>query len=160
MLFTGSHEHTIDAKNRLAIPSQIRSELDESQDGKRFYVMPGRRPGTLSIYTEKQFDRMGDTRGAEPIPDEDELTYDQITFSMASAPLEPDKQGRIRLPDHTLALSGIGKQVVVIGVRDHLEIWNKSDYDAFLAENWARYSEIQLRARRSMRSGGDVGNRE
>ena len=39
MLFTGSYEHTIDAKNRLAIPSAIRGELDPETDGTRFYVL-------------------------------------------------------------------------------------------------------------------------
>ena len=72
---------------------------------------------------------------------------------MASPPLELDRQGRILLPEKPTQMAGIGKQVVVIGVRNHLELWNKPDYDRFLAENWARYSEIQLRARRAMQQG-------
>ena len=160
MLFTGSYEHTIDAKNRLAIPSAIRSELDPETDGTRFYVLPGSRPGTLAIYPARQFDRLAERRTVEPIPDEDELTYDQITFSMASPPLEPDKQGRILLPEKPLQMAGIGKQVVIIGVRNHLELWNKSDYDRFLADNWGRYAEIQLRARQAIQQGSqDVGSK-
>jgi len=157
MLFTWSYEHTIDAKNRLAMPAQVRNDLDPDEDGTRFYVVPGLRVGTLAIYPEKRFRKLGEARPAEPIPDEDELTYDQISFSMASPPLEPDKQGRILLPERTLRLAGIGKQVVVIGVRDHLELWNKKDYEQFVSENWARYSEIQLRARRAMRQNVPEG---
>ena len=146
MLFTGSYEHTIDAKNRLAIPSAIRSGLDPETDGTRFYV--------------RQFDRLAERRTVDPIPDEDELTYDQITFSMASPPLEPDRQGRILLPEKPLRMAGIGKQVVIIGVRNHLELWNKSDYDRFLADNWGRYAEIQLRARQAIQQGSqDVGSK-
>ncbi len=157
MLFTWCYEHTIDAKNRLAMPAQVRNELDPEEDGTRFYVVPGLRVGTLAIYPEKRFRKLAESRPAEPIPDEDELTYDQISFSMASPPLEPDKQGRILLPERTLRLAKIGKQVVVIGVRDHLELWNKKDYEQFVSENWARYSEIQLRARRAMRQSAPEG---
>lgn len=151
MLFTGAYEHIIDAKNRLAIPSQVRAEMDPERDGLRFYVVPGQRPKTLSIYAERYFQRLADHRLIEPIADDDALEYDQMTFSTASPPLEPDKQGRILLPDRLLRLVGIGRQVMIIGVRDHLEVWNKSDYDEFLSRNWARYADILLRARRTMR---------
>ena len=150
MLFTGMYEHTIDPKNRLAIPSQIRDELDPERDGSRFYVVPGQRAGMLAIYPEMHFRRLAESRLPEPIADADALTYDEIVFPLASAPLEPDKQGRILLPEKSLRRAGIGRHVMVVGVRDHLELWNKSDYEQFLSENLTRFPEILFRARQSM----------
>jgi DNA-binding transcriptional regulator/RsmH inhibitor MraZ len=48
--------------------------------------------------------------------------------------VEWDKQGRMSLSEKTLTRTGIGRDVTVIGARDHLEIWDRSDWEARFRE--------------------------
>jgi MraZ protein len=146
-LLTGAYEYTIDAKNRLSIPAQIRNQLDVERDGTRFYLVPGARPGTLSIYPEKTFRRRHERRPNPEIPHEDLRDYTQVFYSMATL-LEADKQGRVLLPERHLRLAGIGHDVYITGSGDHLDLWNRADYEKFADENWSRYAELQHRARK------------
>lgn len=129
--------------------------MHPDHDGDRFYLVPGARAGTLSLYGNRRFEHMARRRDWGDIPHEDQLTYDQIFFSMATA-VEIDRQGRVLLPERVLKFVGIGREVVITGANDHLDLWNKSDYDAFMAENWPRYSELQRRlaARGGQGNGG------
>jgi len=151
-LLTGSYEYTIDAKNRMSIPSQIRNQLDIERDGARFYLVPGSSPGTLSIYPEKTFRRRHERRPSPEIPHEDLLTYTQVFYSMATL-LEVDKQGRVLLPERHLRLAGIGGEVYITGAGDHLDLWSKADYEKFAEENWSRYAELLHRARKYFPEG-------
>ncbi len=146
-LFTGAYEHSIDAKNRLSIPSQIRKQMDAERDGKRFYLVPGARTGTLSLYPEKAFQRRQQSWPNPEIPNEDLLNFSQVFFSMATL-LEVDKQGRVLLPERPLQHVGIKREVYITGAGDHLDLWNKEHYERFFEDNWSRYSELQSRARR------------
>jgi MraZ protein len=154
-LLTGAYEHTIDAKNRMSIPSQIRNQMDTERDGSRFYLVPGARLGTLSIYPEKTFRRQHEKRPSPEIPHEDLLTYNQVFYSMATL-LEVDKQGRVLLPDRHLRLAGIGREVYITGSRDHLDLWNKADYEKFAEENWSGYAELLHRARKYFPESGSA----
>ncbi len=150
MLFTGRYDHTIDDRNRLSIPSQIRLSLDPQRDGERFYLVPGVRPNTLSLLPERYFGRLADQLEAAQIPDEDLLTFQQIFYPMATR-VAMDRHGRVVLPEEILHSAGIGREVSLVGSRDRLDIWNKKDYDDFLAQEWPRYDEIQKKARLAMR---------
>ncbi len=146
-LFTGAYEHSIDAKNRMSIPSQIRRQMGDGEGMQRFYLVPGDRPGTLSLYPERTFIERQKNWPSPDLPHEDLLNYRQIFFSMATL-LEVDKQGRVLLPERPLRHVGIGREVYITGDGDHLDLWNREDYERFFEDNWSRYSEIQHRARR------------
>ena len=55
---------------------------------------------------------------------------------------EPDKQGRVILPSILRDYAHIDKDIVIIGVGTRAEIWNKADWDAYLAEQEDGYSDI------------------
>jgi MraZ protein len=146
MLFSGKYEHTIDSKNRLAIPSPLRDELERGGDGKKLYVALGMQEGTLAIWPEKHFLEMANQLPQTPIPDPDQLAFEQIFFSSAYG-VEMDSQGRILVPETLMAEVGIGRQVVITGVRDHIAVWNRDDFARFQLENRARIAVLQRRAR-------------
>jgi MraZ protein len=62
--------------------------------------------------------------------------------------VEMDKQGRILLPDKSLKRSNIQKEVTLLGVRDHLELWNRADWEARRQELERRGPEIAVAAKR------------
>ncbi len=162
MIFAGHYEHTIDAKNRLAIPARFRSRLDPERDGAGFYVSPGQPPTTLWLYTERHFERLAQRPQSALIPDDDQLRFEQVFFPWAEL-VELDSQGRILVPEKMLRRSGLDREVVICGVRDHLEIRSRKQFDSEADASWEHYREYQLRARAAYaeterQSGQSAGN--
>ncbi len=145
LFLAGLYELVIDNKNRLSIPFAIRRKLHEDRDGHAFYALPGRRKGTVSLYPQRHYERLC----AHLAPDNllSESTFNFRQFECArSAPLDPDGQGRVLLPDSLLKRMGLGPNVVLIGVRDHLELWRPEDFAAFDEEMWSEYPERRAKA--------------
>jgi MraZ protein len=145
MFLAGTYELTIDIKNRLSIPFAIRRKLSEETDGHAFYVVPGRRKGTLALYAEKYYERL---RADQPPDDglsDEAYAYRQFEYSQ-SALLDPDNQGRILIPERLLKRAGLDKDVVLIAVRDHLELWRQDAFESFESEMWPGYPEQRSRA--------------
>lgn len=143
----GEHELTIDEKNRLLIPAEIRKSLDADRDGLAFFVVIGgnRKPW---LYPEKYYEQLVAKVQQEITPDEDVLSFDQFHFAMASR-AEPDKQGRILLSEKLLRRTGTGKDVTLIGARDHLELWSRADWEKRFEELMNRQNEVAQRARQA-----------
>jgi MraZ protein len=95
--FTGQFERTIDAKNRIQLPSQLRSAMDEERDGNLLYVTLGEHSGTLSIFTEKGFEELAARTETEFQSGPDALRFELQFYGLASS-VEMDKQGRFVLP--------------------------------------------------------------
>lgn len=145
MIYTGTYELTVDPKHRLSIPAQIRSEMDAEADGSRFYLVPGERKGTLSLYADKYFERYAERYHSSLMPNEEKENFEAIFYSMASL-LDIDKQGRVVLPQRLLGFVGLKKQVTMTGARDHLVLWNRDEYAAFMEDNWSRYKDLLKQA--------------
>jgi len=150
MIFTGQYDHTIDAKNRLAIPRKYRSRLDPERDGNGFVVVPGTPNTTLWLYTEKAFEQLASKAESNLIPREDQLHFDRIFYSSAEY-LDLDSQGRVLLPEKMVADAGLTKEVTVCGVRDHIEIHTRAAFAAEMAEGRKQFSAFQVRARDAYR---------
>lgn len=147
MIFTGEHEHTIDSKQRIAIPSAIRARLDPKIHGEAFYIVTGPN-GVLWLWTEREFERNAHRLERSLMPSEEALDFDEVTFPDATR-VELDKVGRIRIPERMLARSGLGTNVLILGVRDHLELRDPAEWEQSRQEREARRREIFLRARRA-----------
>ncbi len=148
MLFTGEYEHTIDAKQRMAIPAEIRAALDPVIHGDAFYAAPGAN-GALWLWPEQTFEEMAGAMEGSLLPDEEMMEFEELLFSQA-ARMEIDKAGRVRLPERLLQLAQISHSVVVLGVKDHLELRDPSDWETRRVEKLATQGEIMLRARRAL----------
>ena len=135
VLFTGTYDHTLDEKQRLAIPSEVRSLWDEAEDGEKiFYAIPWP-GGILRLYTQTHFRRLAASRSLTLTPDEDEAELQATLFGLARR-LEMDKAGRVRLSEDYLALAGLGKELTLVGSGDRLEIHNRDAWKASVADGW------------------------
>lgn len=147
MLFTGEYEHTIDAKQRLAVPSEIRSRLDPDIHGEAFYIVLGHNDA-LWLWPEKTFESMASALEGSLLPDEELMDYEEFLFSQA-ARVELDKTGRIRLPDRLMQLGRLENTVMILGVKDHLELRGTEEWSRRREEKLASHKEIMARARRA-----------
>jgi len=127
-MLLGEHEHTIDDKNRLTLPAKFRQAF---ADG---IVVTRGLDGCLYAYTRGDWDRLVESRLAllDPLSREGRLMMRH--FFSAAAEAELDKQGRVMLPAPLLESAGLGKEVTVAGVYDHLEIWSRGAWREHLKE--------------------------
>jgi MraZ protein len=145
MAFIGHHEHTIDAKNRLAIPARFREQV-EAERGRGFVAVPGEPQGTLWLYTDAEFNRLAGQLSSSLTPDDDQVIFDSGFFSLAE-PLEMDSQGRVLIPEYMLQATGLSREIVICGARDHLEIKPRAEFKERLAESWNKFGEFRRMAR-------------
>ena len=134
-MFFGSYQHNLDAKGRLLLPSRFRNET-----GNILYIMKGY-DGALSIFKQSDFEKLVNT--IENHPFNKKGSRDYIRIQLASVrELELDSLGRILIPKEILNKFHLGKEVMVIGVGDHIEVWNKADYERYENETSAAFEEI------------------
>ncbi len=127
-MFFGSFEHTLDEKNRLLIPSRLRGEL-----GSKVFIMKGYE-GSLSLYPENQFSKY--IEKLEHLPYESKLSRDIERISLSSVfEIDVDKVNRIQIPTALINKYSISKEVVVVGVINHIEIWSKAKWEEYLKTN-------------------------
>ena len=147
----GAFELTIDEKNRLSVPSQARKQLNADREDEAIFLFVIVGPNRKTwFYPEKYYEELVNKQEAEIAPDEDALMFDQMNFALADK-VEVDKQGRILIDAKFLRRTGTNKEVTLIGVRDHLELWNRQDWDNYVEELEQRRSEIAA-AKRSSQS--------
>jgi MraZ protein len=139
MLLTGAYSRAVDDKLRVAIPKHFRDWLARSTRGKLF-VAPGT-DGSLAIYSEETFARLAE-RLAEASPTAGDVrAFSRLFFAGAQA-VELDSQGRIRIPAELAAWAHLSKEAMLIGVQDHLELWDRASWQTYLADKQSRYDEI------------------
>lgn len=127
MLF-GSFEHQLDEKGRIILPSKLRTALSE-----KLYIIKGYE-GCLSVFCEKDFENY--IKKIQELPYNEKLTRDVVRVAMSSvSELIVDKQFRIQLPKEVIERYKISKELTIVGVIDHIEIWNRDKWVEYLALN-------------------------
>ncbi|MGN6545262.1 MAG: division/cell wall cluster transcriptional repressor MraZ [Aureliella sp.] len=143
MLLTGSYRRTLDDKSRLAIPKQLRDAFGFS-DQTVLYLAPGT-DGSLAIYTHEVFDQLGQRLAqASPVA-QDLRSFSRLFYAQAQM-AEIDKQGRLRIPPELAQLAKLTSEVVLLGVRDHMELWDAAAWDAYLTDQQPRYDRLAEKA--------------
>lgn len=139
MLLTGSYRRTLDDKSRLAIPKQLRDALGETE-GISLYIAPGS-DRVLVLYTAQVLEQIG--RALERVSPAAKETRDFSRLFYAQAqPADVDKQGRLRIPPELAKLAGIAAEVVVVGVRDRIELWDAAAWDGYLERTQPSYDQL------------------
>ncbi len=123
----GTYVHSVDEKGRLAVPSKLRIEL-----GDPFYITC-LNSDCMVVYSEEEWQKFADKLNAIPQTDQKAQRYVRMIFSSACK-CEPDKQGRVLLPQILRDKVGIDKEIVMIGASYRAEIWAKEKWQAFLDE--------------------------
>lgn len=124
-MFIGEYEHSLDAKNRIMIPSKFRSKL-----GERFILTKGL-DHCLFIYTMEEWSKFEEKLAALPFTSKDARQFTRFFLSGAEE-CEMDTQGRIIIPQSLREHANLTKNIISIGVSNRIEIWD--------AESWKAYT--------------------
>ena len=119
-MFFGEYEHTIDDKNRLTLPARFRDALAGG------VVLTRGLDTCLDVYPRGEWDALVEARLAPLDPFSKEARELKRFFFAAASDAELDKQGRVLVPPALTRHARLGREVVVAGVHDHLEIWDRA----------------------------------
>lgn len=127
-MLLGAHEHTLDDKNRLTLPAKFRAAFAGG------VVVTRGMDGCLYVYRREDWDALVENRlaGLDPLSQEGRRM--QRFFFSGASEVDPDRQGRVMIPAALIDHAGLGREVVVAGVRDHLEIWDRANWRRELKE--------------------------
>lgn len=134
-VFFGEFRHNIDTKGRLSIPSKMRNQCEES-----VFITRGN-DGCLALYTKQGWEEY--YQGLQSLPQKKKSTriYMRLVTSLTSE-CEFDKLGRINIPLRLRQEAHLEKECIVVGVGDHVEIWNQETWDQFYDENKDSFDDI------------------
>jgi MraZ protein len=125
--FRGTYDYSLDAKNRLTVPAKFRSSLSG-----HLVLAQGLKP-CVAIWTREAFDQQTEAalRDFHPLAEDAEaISY----FYFASAfDAELDGAGRVMIPAALMEYASLEKEVVVVGARDRLEVWDRATWGEFSA---------------------------
>lgn len=134
-MLQGEYQHGLDAKGRLILPVKFREEL-----GEKFYLTKGL-DGCLYIYPVEEWISFSGRLNALPTSSKEARRLKRH-FIGSSVECEPDKQGRFLISQVLRDFAKIEKDVTVIGMYDHVEIWASEQYDRYENDDDVSIEEI------------------
>ena len=139
MLLTGTFSRTVDEKLRVAIPKRLRDAM-QCHAGGVLYVAPGT-DRSLAVYNAQAFSSLAEKLAQASPVRKDVRAFLRLFYAQAQQ-VELDSQGRIRIPPELAALAALEKEIVLLGVQDHLELWAADQWQNYLTEKQPHYDEI------------------
>jgi len=124
-MFRGSSFHTIDSKGRIIIPARFRDVI--KADGS-YGVMLSRMDGALIAYTYDEWRKIENRILALAEKSESMRRFRRV-FIGGSFECPCDKQDRILIPQNLREYAGFEKDIVLVGVLDHFEIWSRDNWN-------------------------------
>ena len=123
-MFIGEYSHLIDSKKRLAVPSKFRSEL------KNKIVVTRGLDKCLFVYPMKTWEELAGKLGNLPVGESSTRSFIRLMLAVA-VDVDVDAQGRVLIPDYLKDYAGLGKNVVVAGLFNRLEIWDEKKWNDY-----------------------------
>ena len=127
-MLLGAHDHTLDDKNRLTLPAKFREAFSDG------VVVTRGLDGCLYAFRRPDWARLVESRLAALDPLSPEGRRLERFFYSGATETELDKQGRVMIPRELIDHAKLGREVVVAGVNDRLEIWDRATWRKELAE--------------------------
>jgi len=134
-VFFGTYTPKLDEKGRLFLPAKFRDQLAEG------LVVTRGQERCLTVWSMSDFEQL--TRRLQEAPLTNKGTRDYVRMLFAAASNEvPDKQGRIGIPAVLRDYASLGKDVMVIGAMNRVEIWDPASWVEYSAEQEQKFSEL------------------
>jgi MraZ protein len=148
LLLTGEYQHVIDDKGRVLVSNKLRNQVDVDQHGGNFYLVLGAN-GILCLYPEKYFEQIALSAAPPGTAPDEAVVFERISFALASK-VELDNQGRLLLNERLRKRAGLKEDVTLVGVRDHIELWNTRDWEQYVSDHMQQYQKQMTQARQGV----------
>lgn len=134
-LLLGTYTPKIDAKGRMALPAKLRSQLGAG------LVMARGQERCVYLLPQSEFRRIAIQIQHTSMGDKAARDYLRV-FLSGAVDQDPDKQGRVLVPQMLRDYANLGDDIVVIGVGIRAEIWNREAWERYLNEKEQGYADI------------------
>ncbi len=145
LLLTGEYQHVVDGKGRVLVSNKLRNQIDADEHGSHFYLVLGAN-GVLCLYPERYFEQIVLSVAPGSTAPDEAVAFERISFALASK-IELDAQGRILLSEKLRKRAGLKDDITLVGVRDHIELWNSDDWEQYLSDHMGQYQKQVTQAR-------------
>ena len=113
--FLGEYQHALDAKGRFILPARLRDQLGDVA------CVTSDDDGCLALWRPEEFEvKASEIRDRARQGERDV----QRAFFAGAMEASPDKQGRVAISQALRDFAGLERDVVVVGLFDHIEIWD------------------------------------
>lgn len=124
-MFLGTHYQRLDDKGRLILPAKFRDELAPG------LVLTRGQEHCLTLFSTREFESVHEQMRSAPMTSKEARDYMRVFLSGASAE-QPDKQGRITVPQILRKYAGLDRNIAVIGMGNRAELWDAESWEAYL----------------------------
>lgn len=135
MMFIGEFSHSIDHKGRVAIPAKFRAALAEG------CVVTRGLDECLFVYSKAEWTKIAEKIASLPISQADARAFSRLMLAGAMD-LELDKQGRVIIPSYLRNYAQIKNSVVICGLYNRLEIWDKDSWEQYKGKTEEKSNEV------------------
>ena len=138
-MFYGEHEHKLDKKQRVIIPSAFR-EASKENYVEKFFMTRGL-DKCLFMFPEEEWKSQEAKFKNLSFTKIQARKFNRLFFSGA-VEIVPDRQGRILIPPYLRHYADIKKEIMIIGVSNRIEIWSKEGWKAFYDSSKESFEDI------------------
>jgi MraZ protein len=132
-MLLGTHTPKLDEKGRLILPAKFRDELAEG------VVITRGQERCLYVFSKREFAGVHEKIRQAPVTSEEARKYLRVFLSGATDE-QPDKQGRVLLPQILREYAGLNKELTIIGVGARAEIWDATSWQKYLSSNEEKFA--------------------
>ena len=137
-MFIGEYQHNIDLKGRVAVPAKFRNKLSGGA------IVTRGLDKCLFLFSTEEWEKLAVKIINLPLTQANSRAFARLMLAGASD-CEIDTQGRILIPDYLRKYAGLEKEVVVAGLYNRAEIWERASWNKYKTETEERSEEIAER---------------
>jgi MraZ protein len=134
--FRGTSHHTLDDRGRIVLPKKYRERLKGNLI--MFYWME---ESIVVLPPEAQENWEEELLSRVPIYTREGRNFERMFRAFSFDEIEMDKQGRVPIPASLREKVGLGREAVLVGVGNHLEIWDRKRWDDMIEAETPQYAE-------------------
>lgn len=138
-MYFGEYSTVVDEKGRITVPSAFR-EIMSVMKHHVWYMTRGF-DGAIFLFNQTEWEKIRAQAGRFGSMNARALDFRRLFFS-GVAEVQPDRQGRVPVPVNLREHAGLGREAVLLGVDDHLELWSRDAWRAFQEGKQAEYKEM------------------
>jgi len=138
-MWYGEYFHSLDTKDRFILPAKFREKV-KNLEVKRFYITRGL-DGCLFLFSHDVWKQNEDKLKNVSFTKKQSRFFNRLYFSGASE-VEFDSQGRSVVPQYLKDYAGISKDIVIAGIADRIEIWDRKKWESFYEDNKEKFEEV------------------
>ena len=134
-MLLGEYNHNLDPKGRMAMPAKFRDKLAAGA------IITRGIDNCLFVFANAEWEELAKKLMALPLAQANSRAFVRLMMAGATD-VAVDAQGRILVPDYLRKYAGLKKEVVVAGLYNRIEIWDRDTWQSYKTKTESSSEEI------------------